>query len=506
MTSLFRKLRERLPLNLLANFLGTGWSAVLGFVFVPIYIRLLGIEAYGVIGFFTTLQATLQILDLGLSPTMSREMARYSVQPNRASEARDLVRTLEVGYWMIGVLIGILLLSAAGFLAENWLNASKLSPEQLRTATLSIGVLIVLQWPVSFYQSGLMGLQKQILLNSLLIFTTTVRGFGAVIVLSMGSPTLTSFFFWQIGVSLVYTGLLAFSLWRNLPNAETTARVNLSLLASHWRFAAGMSGISVFTLLLTQVDKIILSRLLSLESYGYYTVASMVANGLGLLVTPIFNYIFPRLSILNELQKPNVTRVFFHQSVQATAVIILPIAGLLITFPSEVVEFWIKDPYTAKNTASIIRFLVIGAALNALMSPTFALQTSHGLTHLAFKIVLTFFITMIPITIWASINYGAIGVAGVWAGLNLIYVIIGVPLTHSFLLLGETAKWYTEDIFPPLSGICIVYLGAWVLLTQQTLHIELMVFLLLIFIIASIVGALSASQIRSRIRHYSRAG
>jgi len=76
-------------------------------VCIPIYIRFLGIEAFGLIGFYLVLQSLLQILDFGLSPTINRETARYSVQPDKAAEARDLVRTLEVVYWMVGIGIGV---------------------------------------------------------------------------------------------------------------------------------------------------------------------------------------------------------------------------------------------------------------------------------------------------------------------------------------------------------------------------------------------------------------
>ena len=54
------------------------------------------------------LQAVLQVLDLGMGPTMNREMARYSVQPDKAEEARDFARTLEAGYWVIGASAGLL--------------------------------------------------------------------------------------------------------------------------------------------------------------------------------------------------------------------------------------------------------------------------------------------------------------------------------------------------------------------------------------------------------------
>ncbi len=64
--------------NIIANFAGQGWAALMALAFVPLYIKFLGIEAYGLIGFFAMLQGAFQILDFGLSQTMNREMARYS--------------------------------------------------------------------------------------------------------------------------------------------------------------------------------------------------------------------------------------------------------------------------------------------------------------------------------------------------------------------------------------------------------------------------------------------
>src|SRR5271169_2176126 len=117
------KSASRLKLNLAANFVGTGWYVLLQLVCVPLYLKFLGIEAYGLIGFYLILQTGLQVLDFGLSPTMNREMARYSVQPEKSAEARDLVRTLEIGYWLIGIVIGAAIMWAAPWLSTRWIKA-----------------------------------------------------------------------------------------------------------------------------------------------------------------------------------------------------------------------------------------------------------------------------------------------------------------------------------------------------------------------------------------------
>jgi hypothetical protein len=110
--------------NLFANFAGSGVAALLQLAFIPFYIKFLGIEAYGLIGFYIMLQAVLQLLDLGLGPTMNREMAQYSVQPDMVREARDFTRTLDIGYWILGI-------SRARqplIIAARWINTGTMPP------------------------------------------------------------------------------------------------------------------------------------------------------------------------------------------------------------------------------------------------------------------------------------------------------------------------------------------------------------------------------------------
>jgi len=49
--------------NIIANYLGNAWAALMGFAFVPIYIKYLGPEAYGLVGLFVVLQGMIAILD-----------------------------------------------------------------------------------------------------------------------------------------------------------------------------------------------------------------------------------------------------------------------------------------------------------------------------------------------------------------------------------------------------------------------------------------------------------
>jgi len=63
--------------NIVANYASQLYSAGISILILPLYIKYMGAEAYGLVGFFTMLQAWFGLLDLGLTPTIARETARY---------------------------------------------------------------------------------------------------------------------------------------------------------------------------------------------------------------------------------------------------------------------------------------------------------------------------------------------------------------------------------------------------------------------------------------------
>jgi len=91
--------------NIIANYAGSFWTALMSLIFVPLYVHFMGIESYGLVGVFASLLAIFGLLDMGLSATMTREMARLSALPDSAQHARDLTRTLEILYWGVAVCI-----------------------------------------------------------------------------------------------------------------------------------------------------------------------------------------------------------------------------------------------------------------------------------------------------------------------------------------------------------------------------------------------------------------
>jgi O-antigen/teichoic acid export membrane protein len=441
--------------NIVANFAGKGVAALIGLLLVPVYIRYLGIEAYGLVGLFALLTALSMILDLGVSPAINRELARLSIRPDAAQEARDLVRTLETFYWGIGVIIGAAVIAAAPLIASRWVQAKALPAGTVQTSIALMGVVLALQWPFSFYEGGLVGLQQLVLYNGIQAALQIVRGLGAVVVLRFISPTIIAFFVWQLAISAAGAAAAAIALWTTMPRGGRP-KFSKSAFLRVRGFAAEMTATSAVAMVLMQLDKVVLSRRLSLADFGYYNLAVVAASGLAYLIGPIAGALFPRLSQLVALEDEHGLARAYHAGCQLITVIVAPFALAIAFFSTEVMTIWTRNKTTAAHTALLVTLLVIAGLLNAFVNVPYMLQLAAGWTRLGLYVNTATLFVQVPLLLYLTARYGALGAAIVTLALNASYVLIGVNFMYARLLREHRWRWYLSDIAIPCAAAVAV--------------------------------------------------
>jgi len=477
-------------INIGANLIGNAWHTLVSLLFVPFYIKFMGVEAYGLVGIFVTLQIMAGALDMGFGGTMNREMARRSTLPDEGPEMRNLVRSMEIIYWNIALLIGVIIVLISPFIAQYWIKGQNLSVQTITQAILIMGLAISLQWPASLYYNGLIGLQKHVLINAVNVCTTTVRGVGAICVLWLISPTIQAFFLWQIFMSSVFTFILAFILWRCLPLGEKKPVFQMRLIRSIGRFAAGIASVTILSIILTQLDKIILSKMLSLESFGYYTLAALVGLTPLRVALPVFSGVYPKFTQLVSLDDYNNLRELYHKACQLMAVLILPLAIVFAIFSYELILLWTQNSLIAERTHILASILICGTAFHSLLLAPHALQLAFGWTRLLFFKYLVSVIAIIPLIIYMTKFYGAIGAAFVWGFLNAATVLIEIPVMHKRLLPGNAWKWYLQDAFIPLVAALFVAGVGRFLMPSGLSQLVIVVYLLFVSVATISVTAL----------------
>ncbi len=471
----------------------------MGIAFVPLYIEYLGMEAYGLIGVFAILQAWLTLLDMGMTPTLSREMARYTAGAHTTQSIRDLMRSLEVICFALALLIGIAIFLSATWLSTHWLQVQKLPVEEVAQAISVIGFVVALRFIESLYRGAILGLQKQVLFNVVNAFLATLRGVGVLGVLAWISPTVEAFFLWQGVASIVAIATLAAVAYRYLPQPERAPSFSRDALKEVWQFARGMMAITFLSLLLMQTDKVLLSRLLSLEAFGYYTLAASVCGVLYLLVVPIAQSFSPRFTELVTRGETADLTSTYHQAAQLVAVLVAPAALVLMFFGENLLVVWTGNASLAHEAAPLVALLAIGWMFNAQMNPPYMLQIAYGWTSFAVWMNVAAVMLLVPAIFWVTPRYGAVGAASVWAVLNASYVLIAIHFMHRRLLKEEKWIWYLHDIFFPFISAVGIVAVSWVVHPLALNKIAEAVWLVATGVVALAASTMSAPLLRAWI-------
>ncbi|HMH18381.1 MAG TPA: oligosaccharide flippase family protein [Burkholderiales bacterium] len=447
----------RIGRNLVAGLGSSVLRALIGLAVIPFYVRYLGVEGYGLIGFLATVQVVVQLLDFGLATTINREVAR-GIGSGEGRETRTLLHTLAVIYWIMASVIAIVMVVLSPVVATHWLRADGLGTERLVVAIMLMGLVIACRWPAQLYQGAIMGAQRIVISSALNVAWVILGSGGAVLLLAFVSPSIEIFLLWQSGVGLAYAFAARAASWRVV--GRESVKYDRRQLERIWRVSAGLTGITVTGIALSQVDKVVLSKMLSLSEYGEYMLAVAIAGTLYLISIPLFNVVFPRFSTL--VYSGDIDRMAgtYRLSARLLGAIVFPVAMFFSVFPVEIVQAWTGNPSLAQHAGLILPALAVGTALHSVMYVPYALQLAHGMTRLPLTINAILLLIVVPLTIALASAYGALGGALAWLILHALYLVLGTWLTHRRLLKGLGPKWLALDVGVPLAISALVGLLA----------------------------------------------
>lgn len=443
----------RLRNNVIANYAGQLWVAAMAFAFVPFYIKILGVEAYGIIGFFAILQAGMAVLDAGISPVLNREVALFN--SGVGEDVSKLLRSLEVIGIGVGVAFLVAMFFSSDWIAESWINSELISAETIRLSVFSMAGVVCSRFFESLYKSILLGLQKQVLLNWLNVFLSTLRNAGAAGVLLAERATLDVFFLWQLVFSVFSVFVYLFVVYRNI--SMRRAGFDFACLKRVRVFVAGAMSAAILAFLLSQVDKILLSYSIDLIDFSYYSIAGTVAGTLSLLVGPVSQAIYPHLVSVDVLSER--IRVY-RKACRFIALVVVPVAGAVVFFPEQILYGWTGNRDLSEKAHLLLSILAAGNLFSGLMVFPFMLEYVEGRVALVVKANVFAFFGFSIYLILSIPSYGGIGAAYGWLLLNLSYFIVMGWVAHREFPLRDKLGWYIFDVAFPcvvVSVTCAIF-------------------------------------------------
>lgn len=488
--------------NIVANYFSQVYVAGAGILTVPFYVHYMGTEAYGLIGFYTMLQAWFQLLDAGLSTTLARESSRFSGGAGDASTLLRLRRVLERVFLAIGVIGAAAFFFGAGTITHRWLQVGELSAREVSNSVQLMGWIIACRWVSCLYRGVVTGFEHQVWLSSFNAAVATARFVLCLPVVIVLDASPTTYFSFQAAVSLVEALWLYRQANRLLPRGDAAGATVSGALSSPLKFASGVAVTSIVWVLVTQADKLLLSKLLPLSEYGEFSLAVLLAGGINLMAAPIGAALLPRLTNTAAAGDEWTLRDLYARYTQVTCLAMFPMAFTLYACATPLLLAWTGNAAVAASAGPVLGLYSMGNAIMGVTAFAYYIQYAKGNIRMHLIGNAVFATAYLPAIFWAARAHGATGAATAWCVMNSVYLCAWVPLVHRTLVPGLHKDWMLKHVMPVAAGAAapaavfallppgaLNGLGRWpgALLTAT-------------FFLVSLAGAASASSIvRTRI-------
>lgn len=490
-----------LKTNILASYATQIYVTSAGILMLPLYWKYMGAEAYGLVAFFALLQAWFQLLDMGLVSTMARQAALHGGGGATAFSFRQLLRSMEGIFLCVAFVGATLLLLGAGSVAEHWLRVEHLPKEQVINAIQLMALIAVLRWMGELYRGVITGFERMVWLGAFSSVVATARFVLVIPFFIWVGSTPTEFFTFQLIVAVVEALVLMRKAYVLLP------AVTGSVTGWSWQplrdvlgFSTAMAMASLVWVVVSQTDKLLLSSLLPLADYGWFSLAVLAAGGVLVLTGPIAVALMPRLTALHGQGNDDAMLTLYRHATQWAGLLVWPACFVLAWYAEQVLWVWTGNAELAVQAAPTLRLYALGNAAMALGAFPYYLQFAKGQLRLHLLGTGLFVLMLLPCLFWAVGRYGALGAGWTWLAVNLVYLALWVPLVHARQLRGLHRRWLLHDVAP----IALLAMGGalacqWLPWPIDRALVGLQLLVISLFVL--LAGSMGSSWLRAEMRH-----
>ncbi len=408
--------------NAASSFLALAWLSLLSMLTIPIYIRLLGVSEWGLVAACASLQILSNFIDAGFSQIVPRWAAQEAQHPVRLRQHVALFRRLYIGLGL--AMLGVLQASAA-YLAHQWFQVPVERADALELAIRIVSFQFLFQFINNLHIGVWHGLQRQVLANARACGFGTLKHAAALLALLVGTQQAWVYALAFASVACIEVCVNALSLQRMLGNETSRADEGKLALAPLLKEVSVLSGGILVGLLVSQLDRIILSRTVDVASFGVYTVVATLSLAFLQLQAPVTRAFFPL--IVRDIQcYGRVSAAYMKKMLVWTAfTCTLPVLIACI-FAPQILTLWLRDPIVVNIGTAPLRLLLLAVALNSLYGCIYQLFIAAGKSRLVLQLNLAS-LFMASIVIGSHGESGGILLGGaIWLANTSTQLLLGI--------------------------------------------------------------------------------
>lgn len=407
---------------------GRGTAMLSGLISVPVFLHYMSEEAYGIIGVYLSMMALSGLFDFGLPVSVNRQISNMRAQGKSSAEFSGVIRSIELMIWILSLIIFALLWVSAPYIAGQWLNLVELDAAEVMFGLMLAGGAIALRFPTAFYHNCLFAFEHHGRANMVTSLASIARLIVPVVLFIMIEPALDFFFYAQIAVNGLEFLFCAFLVWGRTLNFFT-GLASKQAIQPVLKMTLSLSGLSITALILSQLDKIILSSFIPLDQFGIYSAAYALAMGIMPIAYAIGNASFPAINRYLAKYQTEELQQLIRKSFFMQALLVLPVAASFIFFTDKLEGLFLQFSNDAEMILSYVSLLVIGALVQCFTVLLHGVRLAQG------KAKGLFILNLIAVPIFTAGYYAGLvsfGVKGICIAFILfnLYTLCGQIFLH----------------------------------------------------------------------------
>lgn len=338
----------------LLNYVSLLVRNVVSLLFLPFMLRMLGQSQYGLYQLVGSLSAYLSVLDLGLSTTVARYVAKYRTHAD-ADGQQGFIALISIIY---AVLAGLVV--AAGLVAYRFLPGlfeASLTPTELGQAR-TMWLLVTASAAVTVLTNGFRGictayerfvfLRAQDITHSLLrvamLFALLSAGYGAVAIVVT-----------DLALNVLFAAV-------RVAYAFMKLRIRLVLRSIHWSLLSEVVAFAFYVFLNAIVDQlywktgnVILGALASTNVVAVYSIGLQISTLYIALSTAISSVLLPQTvsAVEREASGAHLTDLMIRYGRIELLVLGLVLTGF-VSFGQEFLRLWVGPGYETSYWVAVI--------------------------------------------------------------------------------------------------------------------------------------------------------
>ena len=442
---------ELIARNALINICGQIIPIIVAVITIPLIIRGLGIERFGILTLAWALTGYFNLFDFGIGRAITKIVSEHL----GGNKKYDIAAMVGSGLSVITIMgcFGAFLLY---LFAQELVSLIKNIPEPLMRETLVVVNILAITIPIVICSSYLRGVleafQKFKYINYIRMPINILTYVGPAVLLEYSN---------ELGyIALILSTLRVIELIANFIYSRKLLKlkskhylINIYNIKEMLKYGGWITITNIFGPFVVYIDRFIISSVVSINAVAYYVTPSEIITRLMIIPGALSGVMFPAFSASFRNDLTTAANIY-ERGLKYTIIIMFPITIIIYTFAERLLELWLGYQFSV-NSTEVLKLIIIGALINSLSYIPYALIQASGLpSFIAKQQFYTF--PIFCVLIYTLTNFhGVIGAAMAWTTRVSIDLIILLYKSNQIINVKSTNK-LIAFVLLTLIGIIII--------------------------------------------------